>query len=42
MTNAFVGASQADEGGGRTAQAELPTGVEGVSSRPVRRVVLRG
>jgi hypothetical protein len=31
MTTAFVGASQADEGGGRAAQAEPLTGVEGVS-----------
>jgi hypothetical protein len=28
-------------GGGRTAKAELMTGVDGVSSRPVRRIVLR-
>jgi hypothetical protein len=28
--------------GGRAAKAELMTGVDGVSSRPVRRIVLRG
>ena len=28
--------------GGRTAKAELLTGVEGVSSRPVRKIVLPG
>jgi hypothetical protein len=28
--------------GGRAAKAELLTGAEGVSSRPVRRIVLRG
>jgi hypothetical protein len=28
--------------GGRAGRAELITGIEGVSSRPVRRIVLRG
>jgi hypothetical protein len=28
--------------GGRAGKAELITGIEGVSSRPVRRIVLRG
>jgi hypothetical protein len=28
--------------GGRAARAELMTGVDSVSSRPVRRIVLRG
>ena len=28
--------------GGRAGKAELLTGIEGVSSRPVRRIVLRG
>jgi hypothetical protein len=28
--------------GGRAGRAELVTGIEGVSSRPVRRIVLRG
>jgi hypothetical protein len=28
--------------GGRTEKAELLTGIDGVSSRPVRRIVLRG
>jgi hypothetical protein len=27
--------------GGQAARAELPTGIEGASSRPVRRIVLR-
>jgi len=27
--------------GGRTAKAELLSGIEGVSSRPVRRILLR-
>jgi len=29
-------------GGGRALKAELLTGTEGASSRPVRRIVLRG
>ena len=30
-----------DGGGGMAGKAELLTGIEGVSSRPVRRIVLR-
>jgi hypothetical protein len=38
---AILGAMRHDGCGGRVAKAELLTGVEGVSSRPVRRIVLR-
>ena len=31
-----------DRCGGRAARAELLTGIDGVSSRPVRRIVLMG
>jgi hypothetical protein len=30
------------QGRGRAAKAELITGIEGASSRPVRKIVLRG
>jgi hypothetical protein len=38
---AILGAMRHDGCGGRVAKAELLSGVEGVSSRPVRRIVLR-
>ena len=37
----ILGQMRHDGCGGRAAKAELLTGVEGVSSRPVRRIVLR-
>jgi hypothetical protein len=35
------GAPQLDGCGGRAGRVELLTGIEGVSSRPVRKIVLR-
>ena len=37
----FIARARHDGCGGRAVKAELLTGVEGVSSRPVRRIVLR-
>ena len=38
----FLARARHEGCGGRAAKAELMTGAEGVSSRPVRRIVLRG
>jgi hypothetical protein len=43
LTSREIIARMRHEGcGGRAARAELMTGIEGVSSRPVRRIVLLG
>jgi hypothetical protein len=39
---AFLARARHDGCGGKAAKVELLTGVDGVSSRPVRRIVLRG